>query len=78
MQKVQKTVEGPQIQYVEQFMDVSVTKRTEVLQIQKIQQTVTVPQIRTDDRFVDVPVQSAVKVPQVRCRPLSSRRRRSR
>ena len=63
VQKVQKTVEVPQVQYIGKIGDVSVVTQGQVPTIQTVQRTVGVPQVQFPDRVVDVPVALQTQVP---------------
>ena len=52
--KVQKTVEVPQVQYIDKTVDVPVVKQGQVHAVQAVQKTVEVPQVEFHDRVVDV------------------------
>ena len=55
-QKVWKTVEVPQVQYVHQIIDVPVVVQCQVLTSQIVKNTVEAQQVQFLDRVVDVPV----------------------
>merc|ERR1719221_1558879 len=81
IQKVQKTVEVPQVQYIDRVVDVPVMKQRHVPSvqrvqkpvmrqrhvpsIQKVQKPVAVPVIETIEKIIDVPVIKHVEVPQI-------------
>merc|ERR1711920_602016 len=65
VQKVQRTVEVPQVQYIDRVVDVPVVKQRQVPSIQKVQKPVTVPVIETVEKIVDVPVIKQVEIPQI-------------
>ena len=55
IRKVRKTVEVPQVQYVDEI-DVLVVAQSQVPVVRNLQKTVEVPQSQFPDRVVDVPV----------------------
>ena len=55
-EKVQKTVDVPQVQYIDKIADAPVVMRGQVPTIQTVQKTVEVPQVQFIDRVVEVPV----------------------
>merc|ERR1712084_55842 len=61
----QKTVEVPQVQYIDRVVDVPVVKQRHVPSVQKVQKTVEVPQVQYIDRVVDVPVVKQRHVPAI-------------
>merc|ERR1712093_912611 len=70
VQKVQKYVEIPQIQYVDKVIDVPMTKTIEVLSVQTVEKIVDIPQTQIVERIVEVPQietvngqQSTVNIP---------------
>merc|ERR1712083_283732 len=65
IQKMGRTVEVPQIQYIDRVVDVPVVKQRQVPSIQKVQRTVEVPQVQYIDRVVDVPVMKQRHVPSI-------------
>merc|ERR1712066_778885 len=60
IQKIQKTVEVPQVQYVDRIVDVPVVKQRQVPAIQKLQKTVEVPQVQYIDRVVAAPAVTTI------------------
>ena len=65
VQKVQKSVEVPQLQYEDQVVEVPVTKQVHVPLVETVQKSVEVPQVQYEDQVVHVPVQKQVHVPMV-------------
>ena len=51
--KVQKTMEVPQVQYIDKIVDVPVVAQRQVSTIQTVQRTVEVPQQRIHERLVE-------------------------
>ena len=66
LEEVQKTVEVPQVQYIDKSVDVPVVMQGQVLISQTVQKTVKVPQVQFLDRVVDVPVVAQRQMPQER------------
>ena len=62
--KVQKTVEVPQVQYIDKIVDVPVVAQRHVLTSQSVQKTVEVSQVQFPDRVVGVLVMMQRQVPQ--------------
>ena len=56
IQEVLKTVEFPQVQYVDEIVDVLVVAQSQVPTVQAVQKAVEVPQFQFRDQVVDVPV----------------------
>lgn len=65
VQKVQKSIEVPQLQYEDQVVEVPVTKQVHVPLVETVQKSVEVPQVQYEDQVVHVPVQKQVHVPMV-------------
>merc|ERR1719424_2630510 len=65
VQTVQKTVKVPQVQIVDEVVDVPVVKHRQVPMVQKVQRTVEVPRIQVVEKVVDVPVVKQVEVPHI-------------
>merc|ERR1719480_232117 len=63
IQTVPRTVEIPQVQYVDKVVDIPVQKQRQVPMVQTVQKTVEIPQIQYID--VPVPVQKQRQVPMV-------------
>merc|ERR1719220_3065366 len=63
--QVEKTVEVPQIEYVDNHVHSPVQKHRHVPVVQKVQKTVEVNVIETIEKIVDVPVVKQVEVPQI-------------
>ena len=68
--KVQKTVEVPQVQYIDKNVDVPVVRQGQVPTVQAVQKTVEVPQFQFHDRAVDFPVSMQRQLPQERIQEL--------
>ena len=64
IQKVLKTVEVPQVQYIGKIGDVPVVRQGQVPTFRTLQRTVEVPQVQFPDRVVGVPVAFQRQVPQ--------------
>ena len=62
-EKVQKTVEVSQVQFIDKTIDVPVVRQRRVPTIQPVQKTVEKPQVQFPDRVADVPVVSRRQVP---------------
>ena len=56
LMKVQKTMEGPQVQYIDKIVDVPVVAQRQVPTIQTAQKTEEVPKVQFIEQVVDVPV----------------------
>ena len=65
-EKVLKTVEVLQVQYIGKINDVSVVRQGQVPTIRTVQRTVEVPQVQFHDRVADVPVSMQRQAPQER------------
>ena len=65
-QKVLKTVEVLQVQYIGMVNDVSVVRQGQVPTIRTVQRSVEVPQVQFHDRVADVPVSMQREAPQER------------
>ena len=63
IQKVRKTLEIPQAQYIDETIDVPVVAQCQVPTMQAVQ-TVEVPQVQFPDRVVSLPVVMQRQVPQ--------------
>merc|ERR1719504_397183 len=63
--KVQKTVDVPQVEYVDNHVHIPVQKHRHVPVIQKIQKPVEVTVIEAVEKIVDVPVVKQIEVPQI-------------
>merc|ERR1711953_647850 len=63
--KVQKTVEVPQVEFVDNHVHVPVHKHRHVPMVSVVQKQVEVPVIETVEKVVDVPVVKQMEVPQV-------------
>merc|ERR1719335_326977 len=63
--KVQKAVEVPQVEFVDNHIHIPVQKQRHVPVIQKIQKPVEVTVIETIEKIVDVPVVKQIEVPQI-------------
>merc|ERR1719254_187943 len=63
--KVPKTVQVPQVEYVDNHIHVPVHKHRHVPMVSVAQKHVEVPVIQTIEKIVDVPVVKQVDVPQV-------------
>merc|ERR1712203_710512 len=63
--KVQKTVEIPQIEFVDHHVHVPVHKHRHVPMVSVVQKHMEVPVIQTVEKIVDVPVVKQIDVPQV-------------
>ena len=68
--KVQKTVEVPQVQYLDKTVDVPVVRQGQVPTVQAVQKTVEVPQFQLHDRPVDFPVAMQRQLTQERIQEL--------
>ena len=63
---MQKTVEVPQVQYIDRTVDVPVVMQGQVLVSQTVQKTAEAPQVQFLDRVPDVPVATQlVEVPKI-------------
>merc|ERR1719379_2845915 len=65
LSKVQKTIEVPQIEFVDNHVHVPVHKHRHVPMVTTAQKHVEVPVIETVEKVVDVPVIKQMEVPQV-------------
>merc|ERR1719217_368744 len=65
VQKVQKTVPVPQIEYVDNHVHIPVHKHRHVPMVSVSQKHVEVPVVHTVEKIVDVPVVKQVDVPHV-------------
>merc|ERR1712176_1613012 len=63
VQKVERTVEVPQIEYVDNHVHIPVHKHRHVPMVSVTQKHVEVPVIQTVEKIVDVPVVKQVDVP---------------
>ena len=59
VQMVQKTMESPQAQFLDEVVGMSVVVQRKVPMIQRVQKTVEVPQIQYVDKIVEAPVAAA-------------------
>merc|ERR1719456_1927391 len=65
VQQVQRTVEVPQIEYVDNHVHIPVHKHRHVPMVSVAQRHVEVPVIQTVEKIVDVPVVKQIDVPHV-------------
>merc|ERR1719284_1005822 len=65
VQTVQKTVEVPQLQFIDKVVDIPVVAQRQIPMVQTVQKTIEIPQLQYVDKVVDVPVVQVVQVPQV-------------
>merc|ERR1711916_74501 len=65
VQTVQKTVEVPQLQFIDKVVDIPVEAQRQIPMVQTVQKTIEIPQLQYIDKVVDVPVVQVVQVPQV-------------
>merc|ERR1719282_1889440 len=63
--KVQKAVDVPQVEYIDNHVHIPVQKHRHVPVIQKVQKPVEVTVIETVEKIVDVPVVKQIEVPQI-------------
>ena len=63
--QVQKTVEVPQIQFIDKAVDVPVIVQRQVPIVRKVQKTVEVPQALSTDEVMDAPLTMQRQVPAV-------------
>ena len=63
MQTVQKTVEIPQVQFLDKVVDIPVVVQRQVPMVQKVQKTLEVPQLQIIDKVVDIPVVAQREIP---------------
>ena len=66
MQTVQKTVEIPQVQFLNKVVDIPVVVQRQVPMVQKVQKTLEVPQLQFIDKVVDIPVVAQREIPMKR------------
>merc|ERR1711998_302460 len=62
---IPKHIEVPQVQIVDEIVDVPVEKQVQVPHVQKVQKTVKVPTIHTVEKVIDVPVVKQVEEPHI-------------
>ena len=60
VEKVQRSVEVPQVEYEDKVVEVPVAKQVNVPMVQTVQREVQVPQVQYVDKVVEVPVQKQV------------------
>merc|ERR1712064_129760 len=65
VQRVQKMVEVPQLQFIDRVVDIPVVQQRQVPTVQTVQQTIEIPQMQYIDKVVDVPVVQVMQVPQL-------------
>merc|ERR1719281_2376624 len=65
VQKVQRTVQVPQVEYVDNHVHVPVHKQRHVPMVSVTQKHVEVPVIQTVEKIVDVPVVKQIDVPHI-------------
>merc|ERR1712127_452944 len=63
--KVQKHVDVPQVEFIDNHIHIPVQKQRQVPAITKVQKPVEVTVVETIEKVVDVPVVKQVEVPQV-------------
>merc|ERR1712122_408361 len=55
VQTVQKTIEIPQLQYIDKVVDVPVVQVVQVPQVQVVEKTVEIPQLQIVEKIVEIP-----------------------
>merc|ERR1712012_1319198 len=69
VQTVQKTVEVPQLQFIDKVVDIPVVAQRQIPMVQTVQKTIEIPQLQYVDKVVDVPevqvVEKTVEIPQL-------------
>merc|ERR1719162_2962485 len=65
IQKVQRTVEVPQVEYVDNHIEIPVHKQRHIPMVTVSQRHVDVPVIQTVEKIVDVPVVKQIDVPHI-------------